>query len=196
MKLRMTCAAFLFWLVISLPGVARAAQAPAAAPAQAGQTTADGAAPKIDPAKEADIRKLMALINSGSVGVQMMNSLEDSLRPLMVNALPPGAYRDQLVDLFIQKFRAKADEQALVDMMVRLYDKYYSADEIKGLLEFYSTPLGQKMAEAMPKLAAEAQQQGGQWGQQLAQEAMIEVLTEHPDLAKAVQDAQSNRRSQ
>jgi hypothetical protein len=144
---------------------------------------------KISPAKEADIRKLLELSGGKNLAGQMMDSMSQNIKPLVTNSLPPGDYRERLVDLFFEKFRAKANTQNLVEMAVPLYDKYLTADEIKGLIQFYGTPLGQKAVSVLPKLTAEMQQQGRAWGEQLGRDSMMEVLNEHPDLKSALEEA-------
>lgn len=141
---------------------------------------------KIDPAKEADIRRLLDVTGTKALVKQLMDGMEKNLKPMMINSLPPGDYRNQLVDLFFEKFESKADPQQLLDMAVPGYDKYLSDEEIKGLIAFYQTPLGQKALEVMPKLSAELQTQGAKWGQELGRQSMLEVLSEHPDLAQAM----------
>ncbi|MGI8555959.1 MAG: DUF2059 domain-containing protein [Pyrinomonadaceae bacterium] len=37
-----------------------------------------------------------------------------------------------------------------------LYDKFFSADDLKNLLDFYKTPTGQKMTEVLPQLTSES----------------------------------------
>jgi hypothetical protein len=143
----------------------------------------------IDPAKVADIRQLMEIAGIKAIMTQMLGTMADTIRPLMTNALPAGEYREKLVDLFFVKFRSKADPQMLMDSLVPLYDKYLSADEVKGLIQFYQTPLGQKTVKVMPKLVAEAQEEGRKWGEGLGRDSMIEVLSEHPELQKAMEDA-------
>jgi hypothetical protein len=145
--------------------------------------------PKIDPAKTADIRQLMEVVGVKALMIQMMDTMGDTIRPLMTNALPQGEYREKLVDLFFVKFKSKADTQQLLDSIVPLYDKHFSAEEIKGLIQFYQTPLGQKTAKVMPELMAESQEQGRKWGETLGRESMLEVLSEHPELEKAMEDA-------
>jgi hypothetical protein len=148
------------------------------------------AQPKLDPAKEADIRRFMDVSGSSALASQQMQAVQQTMKPIMTEALPAGDYRAELVDLFFAKFQSKADTQKLLDMMVPLYDKYLTDAEIKGLIEFYQTPLGQKALQVMPKLMEEAQEAGRKWGESLGQESMREVLSEHPDLAKALEDAQ------
>jgi uncharacterized protein len=143
-------------------------------------------------AKEADIRKLLDLTHSGALATQTMDGMEGNMRTLMTNAFPAGEYRGKLIDLFFEKFHSKRDPQQLLDIAVPVYDKYYSDDEIKQLIQLYQTPLGQKMLSAMPKLMAELQAAGEKWGEEMGRESMMEVLAEHPEMAKALEDAQKN----
>ena len=144
---------------------------------------------KIDPAKEADIRRLMDLVGTRLLVAQMMDAMEKSIKPLMTGALPPGEYREKLIDLFFAKFHSKADLQQLLDIAVPAYDRYYTHEEIKGLIQFYGTPLGQKMISVLPKLTGELQEAGRKWGEGLGRNSMREVLSEHPELATALDGA-------
>jgi uncharacterized protein len=175
---------------------ARAQNVPATA-AKAGQSaTANkaGLAPqsKIDPAKEADIRKLLELVGTKALVSQTMDSMSKSIKPLLTNSLPPGDYREKLVDLFFAKFTAKADVQQLLDLAVPVYDRNFSHQEIRGLIEFYQTPLGQKAIATLPTVTADLEQQGRKWGEQLGKSCMVEVMSEHPELAEALTAAQKN----
>lgn len=144
---------------------------------------------KIDPTKEADIRHLMEILKMDSLITQMMQSMGDSIKPVMNQSLPPGEYREKLIDLFIAKFRSKADAKQLIDMALPLYDKYFTDEEIKALTKFYETPVGRKSVSTLPQLTMEMQQEGKAWGENLGRESMQEVLAEHPDLADAMQAA-------
>ncbi len=143
---------------------------------------------KIDPAKAADIHELMDAVGATALMSQMMDTMGENIKPMLAEALPPGEYREKLIDLFIVKFKSNADTKQLLDAIVPLYDKYLSEEEIKGLIRFYQTPLGQKTVKVMPKLMAESQEQGRKWGEALGRKSMIEVLTEHPELKKAMED--------
>jgi hypothetical protein len=144
---------------------------------------------KIDPAKEADIRRLLEATGTTTLMQQVMDNMQKSLKPVLTNSFPPGEYREKLVDLFFEKFRSKLDSKRLLDLAVVRYDEQFSDEDIKGLISFYETPLGQKAVSALPKLTAELQQDGQTLGQQTGRDSMIEVLAEHPELAKALQDA-------
>ena len=150
---------------------------------------------KIDPAKEADIRKLLDLVGTKALVSQTMDSMSKSIKPLLTNSLPAGDYREKLVDLFFAKFTAKADAQHMLDLAVPVYDKNFSHDEILSLIAFYQTPLGQKAIATLPKVTAEMQEQGRKWGEDLGKRCMLEVLAEHPDLADALNAAVQNAQS-
>jgi uncharacterized protein len=123
---------------------------------------------------------------------QVLDGMQKNLKGSLANALPPGECREQLVNLFFEKFRSKADMGQLTEIAVQVYDKYLSDDDVKGLIQFYSTPLGQKTMSILPKVTVEMQSAGMQWGQKLGQGSMREVLAEHPELAKALEDSQKN----
>ncbi len=151
---------------------------------------------QVEQAKEADIRRLLDLTSAGALATQTMDSMEGNIRPLMTNSFPPGEYRENLIDLFFEKFHSKRDPQQLLDLAVPIYDKYYSDDEIKQLIHLYETPMGQKMLKVMPKVLGELQAAGEKWGEGMGRQSMTEVLAEHPELEKALQAAQKTARTQ
>jgi uncharacterized protein len=153
---------------------------------------------KIDPVKETDIRRLLDLMGAKAAMVQIMGGMEENLRPIITNSLPPGDYREQLVNFFIEKFQSRATDkmQELVEGSIPLYDKYFSDEDIKGLIRFYETPIGQKAITQLPKISMEMQAQGMKLGQDIGRESMLEVLAEHPELGKALEEAQKTAHPQ
>ncbi len=153
------------------------------------QSASPGVTAKIDQGKGADIRRLLDIGGTKASMSQAMAGMEQSIRPLLANSFPPGEYRDKLIDLFFEKFHSKADPQQMLDLAVPIYDKYLSDEEVKGLIEFYSTPLGQKAVNVLPKMMSECGEAGRKWGEGIGRESMMDVLSEHPELEKAMQDA-------
>jgi len=129
-----------------------------------GAPQANGKQPKIDAAKEADIRRLMALTHTTLLDKQIIGAMEANVRPAITNALPPGEYRAKLVDLFVAKYKSKLNPEELKERAIPVYDKHFSAAEIKEMIRFYETPLGQKVLKEMPVVTAELQQMGQAWG--------------------------------
>jgi hypothetical protein len=145
--------------------------------------------------KQEDIRHLLQITSAGSLATQSMDQMEKTIRPMVTEALPPGDYREKLVNLFFEKFRSKRQPDELADLVVPIYNKYYSDEDIKGLIQLYQTPLGKKMLSTLPQVMAESQAAGTKWGQQIGRESMMEVLAEHPELQKAMEQAKNNAQS-
>lgn len=167
------------------------------------QTTQNAAPPsaqqtpehKIDPAKEADIRRLLDLVGTAALVHQMVDRMEQSMKPVLSRSLPPGDYRDRLIALFFEKFNSKFSDQQVVDLAIARYDENFSDDEIKQMIAFDQTPIGQKVIKVLPKLTAELQDDGGKLGREVGQQSMIEVLQEHPELKQALQEAAAQKPS-
>ena len=58
----------------------------------------------------------------------------------------------------ITNYEKKFDVDAATEELVAVYDKHYTDDEVKGLLQFYGSPLGQKVADEAPKIGRELQE--------------------------------------
>lgn len=187
------------WLLVcgmlSAPAFARSPQAAAGQQPAAAQPPQSGAA-GIDPAKAAAIRQLLDLAGGTAAINQVMDGMQQNIKSSMSNLLPPGDYREKLIDLFFEKFRSEANTQQLLDIAAQVYDKYLTIEDIQGLIQFYSTPLGKKTLTILPKVTIEVQSEGMKWGQNLGQKAMREVLAEHPELVQAMQDAANKNRPQ
>ncbi len=189
MKLLLCVASYLFLGSTALQ--AQTAAAPQGPPQQSAPPSAgSNDQKKIDPVKEADIRNLLKLTGTAALMEQSIESMERNIKPIMAKALPAGDYREKLVDLFFDKFRSKLDLQKLLDLAIPLYDKYLSDEEIKGLIQFYQIPLGQKAVKALPQLTAELTDAGREMGEAVGRESMLEVLAEHPEIEKAMEETQ------
>jgi hypothetical protein len=157
---------------------------------------AQAAKPKIDPTKEADIRALLAVSGTAALASQVMDTTGKTIRPMLTNSLPPGDYRDKLIDLFLRKLQSKMDGDRMTDLAVPVYDKYLSDQDVKDLVAFYQTPLGQKTLTVIPKMVAELQEQGRKMGEEAGRQSMMEVLAEHPELQQALEEAAKKARGQ
>lgn len=158
----------------------------------AGAAAASRARVQDQEAKRADIRRLLELTGAVNMANQSMDGMESSVKTLMSGSLPPGEYRDQLLDLFFQKFRAKRDTNQLIELVIPIYDKYYTHDDIRALIAFYETPVAKKMVAVLPKVVQESQTAGLNWGGDLGRQCMLEVLGEHPELQRALLEAKKN----
>jgi uncharacterized protein len=192
--MRRTCLLCGVLLLACISSLAQNAPGPQKPPVKSQPaSTAAGEEKKISPAKEADIRKLLALLGTTATMEQTMQSMEKSIRPMMASSLPPGDYQERLLTLFFEKFHSKMDVQKLTELAIPLYDKYYTDEDIKGLMQFYQTPLGRKTVKVLPNLMGELTEAGQSMGQDMARQSMMEVIAEHPEIEKAMEDAQAQK---
>jgi uncharacterized protein len=182
----------LFFLACAVPmAVATQQTAGASSQAPAAQTAAPAAKPvtAIDPAKEAAIRKLFEVMGTKDAMKQVISNMSGTVKPLLESSLPAGEYRTQLIDLFFQRLQVKLRVDDLLEIAIPIYDKHFSLEDIEGLTKFYETPLGKKATSVLPQVLLEAQAAAKKLGEQMGRESMIEVLEEHPDLKKSLEDA-------
>ncbi|HYB61194.1 MAG TPA: DUF2059 domain-containing protein [Methylomirabilota bacterium] len=145
--------------------------------------TAPATAQSIDPAKEADIRQLFEVMNAKQMQDQLVSTMLNQMqRQLMANQ-PQDERSQEFVNLIMTKLRRKFREADFLSPLIPLYDKYYSDDDIKELIAFYGTPLGQKYLKVAPNITAEGVTVGMQLGERLGEESAREVLQEHPEFA-------------
>lgn len=163
-------------------------QAPTAASATNSTNGAASAKP-IDPAKEAAIHRFLDAANVRKTTRETMDGTLGSARKMMLSALPPTDYRDQLIELFLAKFKSKMDMNLdrLLDSLLPVYDKYYTIEDLDTATKFYQTPAGKRVLELMPKILVESASIGSKWGEELGKQSMLEVLDEHPEIKKAVE---------
>ena len=195
-----TRSAFLLCLSVPLAVAAYSAtpRAQDSKPAQAAPALPSGAPVQgdsanslasVDPAKEAAIRKMFEVMGTGKMMQQVVAGMSNNMRPVLMSSLPPGEYREKLADLFFQKFQSKIRVEQLMDLTVPIYAKYFSKEEIDGLTRFYQTRLGQKTLSVLPQTVIEIQTESMKLGEMAGRESMLEVLDEHPDLKKALEEA-------
>jgi uncharacterized protein len=153
------------------------------------QAASGNSTPSVDPAKEAAIRNMFEVLGTTKMMQQVLAGMSSNMKPMLMSSLPPGEYREKLVDLFFQKFQSKLRVEQLLDLTVPIYAKYFSKEEIEGLTRFYQTPLGQKALSVLPQTVVEMQTASMKLGEKLGRDAMAEVLDEHPDLKKALEEA-------
>lgn len=78
-----------------------------------------------------------------------------------------------VLDRLPPKWEAKSREK-LVDIYTPIYRKYFTLSEIREMIAFYETPVGQKLATSLPAIT----QEGFAAGQQLGEEIAAEMIRE------------------
>ena len=73
---------------------------------------------------------------------------------------------------FWDEILKEAHPEDLVNMVVPIYDKNFSDEEIDGMLTFYSSPVGQKVLAKLPVILQESMEAGKKWGEEINKKVM------------------------
>jgi hypothetical protein len=179
--------AFLVLVVIYVGAFFIAAQGASQNPVEASSNGRGWSAIRIDAGKRADIRSLMDLVGTRDEQRNATARQTDEFRENLVSALPDKHGEQAFVNTLVNDYQKKFNADALNEQLVAIYDKHFTDDEIKGLLQFYSSPLGRKFAAEMPKIAAEAQAANRAEGTRTATEVVQELPQQTPDAVTATQ---------
>lgn len=160
--------------------------------AQDKSTGQSKSAGSIDSQKEAQIRELMEVTGAKDLGQQLLKAGLEQFRSSVEETQPNNPRAKQFMDAFTTKFQKHFDPKSLNDQLIPIYDKYLTAEDLRGLLEYYRSPLGQRMLKALPELSRESQATGFALGQKAAQETMEELKAEFPDFVPGEKDEEKH----
>jgi len=121
-----------------------------------------------DLATSDSIRLLMKKTGAGNMGVQAMNQLLPTLKTLVPDA----------PEKFWQDFMAEVDADELIELVVPIYQKYLSQQDIDAINTFYDTPAGKNLIKQQPLIMQASMLAGQQWGKSLAQKVIEKYQTE------------------
>ena len=117
-------------------------------------------APAADDSEKAQV--VHQILDVTRAADQVITVIEAAI-PTQRAALPaiPAVFWDRL----LEQVRQRRGE--LIDTMVPVWTSTFSLEELKGLLQFYQTPLGKRLLDAQPVLVREAMAAGQRWGSQI-----------------------------
>jgi hypothetical protein len=129
-------------------------------------------AAQAQPASTKSIKQLMDKTGAGQMGMQAMRQMLPSLKRMVPNA-PEKFWTD---------FMAEVSPDDLVNMVIPIYQKYLTEEDVQAINRFYDSPAGRKLIQSQPMIMRESMLQGQAWGQKLARKVI--------DRYKAEQQAQ------
>jgi uncharacterized protein len=150
----------------------------------------------IDPVKDADIRSLMELIGAHDQVQDAVNNSSEQYREKLLATVPNNDKGQAFVTSFIESYQKKFDVDQMTEQLVTIYDRHYTDDEIKILLQFYGSPVGQKVAAEMPKIAREIQAASRATGAKAAKEALQALKAQNPEIGQSARLNNTPRRWQ
>lgn len=133
-------------------------------------TSATWAQTQPSPEKLALVKELLQLTNAG----EMAQKFTDAMLPQLENSMPlvlsqaagetlsaenKQKYKEQ-TQQFMQRFREELPKrvnfaQVLEQLSLPLYDRHFTENELKDLINFYRSPTGQKAVKLLPQVVQE-----------------------------------------
>ena len=181
---------------LAIQGASQNAVSAAPQSSEAQDQVNPGLAKPLDPVKDADIRSLMELIGARDQVQDAVNNSSEQYREKLLATVPSNDKGQAFVTSFVESYQKKFDVDQLTGQLVAIYDKHYTDDEIKTLLQFYGSPVGQKVAAQMPQIAREIQSASRATGAKAAKEALQALKAENPGIGQSARLGNRPRRWQ
>ena len=101
--------------------------------------------------------ELLRVTGAGELGIRMMNQMIDVQRRTL----------SDVPDKFWQDFMAEMNPDDLNRLVVPVYARHFTVEEMESMIAFYRTPTGQKLVSKLPVITEESMAVGRQWGMEL-----------------------------
>jgi hypothetical protein len=120
------------------------------------------------------IKLLLAEVNAIEMGKSMARAALDNL--------PDRNAADPRMQEFFKRFEAVIAGDTYIglyqNILIRVYRKNFTRDEINEILEFYRSPVGKKALKVLPAVMQESMQEGSKLGQYLAAKVFYDMEQE------------------
>ncbi|MDH5748595.1 MAG: DUF2059 domain-containing protein [Rhodospirillales bacterium] len=125
----------------------------------------------IEQGKRDDLVKLFFLSGTTRFLDQLPSIMSQQMRGMIKNKVPKISeeHLNIINEEITREF--KSSLSGFLDLMIPLYDKAFSHQEIKDMIVFYETPTGRKLNKILPDLAQAGMALGQQWGGKIGRRA-------------------------
>jgi uncharacterized protein len=144
-------------------------------------TSPEPAAEKVDPAKEKAIRHLMELNGTSKLGDNMTEAVAFQVKNTMSRNLPSDRLQ-KFMDDFNQKLSARSPAHEVSNVEISTYAQHFSMEDLQGMIQFYESPVGQRMAKALPQVMQESQKNAADIERTAALATLKDMAGDYPEL--------------
>jgi len=129
------------------------------------------------PAAIAAAKEILAMKNASAMyAAAVPNIVQQTKETLMQSNLNYQKDLNEVADNLVKQYSARSGE--LMNDAARIYASHFTEPELRQLLTFYQSPLGQKVLAEEPKAADESMAMAGSWGDKLSEEVIIKMRDE------------------
>jgi uncharacterized protein len=126
--------------------------------------------------KRRDIMRLLELTKAADLGTQVIKQMLGTIRANF--AMLPEESREKVFKTFEEEMTKEFTKERMIEAVIPIYDKYLSSEDVKGLITFYESPLGQRTIEVLPAISREAYEDGARRGREAGLRVMARIASE------------------
>jgi hypothetical protein len=121
-------------------------------------------------AKRAELERLLALTGALNIGQQMSTAMVQQITNMLRASNPDLSPR--AIQVLQEEVNGVIGDNmgAFKELMILVYDRHYTLDDVRGLNQFYASDLGRKVTGTLPAIVQESMMAGQKWGQSLGPE--------------------------
>lgn len=115
-----------------------------------------------EPASSESVKRLLQNTGAAEIGTQIFNQM----LPVMKSTIPaaPESFWDEVV--------AEMNVEEIIDLVVPIYQRHLSQEDVDAVADFYASPAGQRFLEAQPAILQESMAVGSAWGEEITRRIM------------------------
>lgn len=129
---------------------------------------ASSSAAKPNAEKAAKIQELLVLTDAAGMAASALKSQAGSIKKML--PLPPAAQDD-----FEKELLAAVNINELTNLLIPIYERHVSEEDLDHLLAFYRSPPGKRFIKALPLITAESREVGEKWGEGLGRKVAEKI---------------------
>lgn len=149
---------------------------------QPGLSAPATAAPaKVEPEKEKAILHLMQITGASKDGDNMTMMLSAQVKNAVSRSMT-GDRLQKFVDDFNSKLTAKSPANEVTNAEVAIYAQNFSMEDLQGMIQFYESPLGQRVMKALPEVLQQTQRQGATIERTAALDTLKGMTGDYPEI--------------
>ncbi len=126
-------------------------------------------------ASVASVKELMDKTGAGEMAIQAMNQMLPMIKKMVPEA--PEA--------FWLEFEQELNPNELVEMIIPIYQKHFSQEDIDAVNAFYDTKAGKNFIQSQPLIMQESMIVGQAWSQGIVQKVMMKAQAAKPQSPQA-----------
>ena len=136
----------------------------------------------VEPQLKADIERMIEVAHLRERMLELSRLRFERLRPQLTASMPPTPNRDKILLEYAEKYTSLHVSSEYMSKVADIYAKYFSDDDIKGMIQFYQTPAGQHYIAKIPEVTADMAQLADSAGAEGIPHIWKELCREYPEL--------------